>query len=139
MKNLFTTKWLSISIIMCVISVVCVASTNKTIGYEYSGNIGPYKVVLRQELFSILNDGPYFSFSYRYLNKRVNKGNWIYCSREQQEDGYEIGHEWINGKVTGTFKIKIETGKSISGSFTNSKGERFKVFAICTGHWDFDN
>jgi len=137
MKNLFITKWLSVATIMCVMSVVCSASTNKTIGYEYSGNIGPYKVVFRQEFFNIL-DTPSFSFCYRYLTKRVNKGNWIYCTRERQEDSYEIGYEWINEKHTGTFKIKIDTGKSIRGSFTNSKGEIFDVYARCTGHWDFD-
>jgi len=135
MKNLFITKWLSVVIIMCVVSVVCAVSANKNFGYEYSGNIGPYKVVFRQEFFNMPEYGPTYSFCYRYLTKRVNKGDWIFCTRIWNEGSYEIWHEWINEKHTGTFKIKIDQGKSIRGSFTNSKGKRFKVYARCAGHW----
>ena len=133
MKQLFQKRW--IILILFLAATLNVGSAVKIFGYEYTGTIGPYKVVFQEEFFNIAGHGPSRSFCYRYLNNRVNRGDWICCTEERMEGNYEIYYEWINEKHTGTFKIIINRGTSIKGTFTNSKGKRYNVSARCTDKW----
>jgi len=134
MKSILNKKWWFV-LLLSLITTLNVRSANKNFGYEYTGTIGPYKVVFQQEFFNLAGHGPSWSFCYRYLNNRVNRGDWIYCTQKGMAGKYEIYYEWINEKHTGTFKIIIDQGKSIKGSFTNSKGQRYNVSARCTDRW----
>jgi len=135
MKTHFYKQWMCV-FILYFYATLCAISANNTSIYEYTGHIGPYKIVINIDYFNMLEYGPTYSFSYRYLNKPVNRGDWIYCTNQGQRDGYEFWYEWINDQHTGTFKIIIDHGKSIRGTFINSKREKFDVYARCTDHWD---
>lgn len=92
---------------------------------DYVGNIGSYGVE-----FSYVNlhmgDGTHFL--YRYTTVNVNNGEWIELKYVGKKNGYQVWKEYINGRNTGTFTIK-RTNESIKGTFVNSKGKRYNVYA----------
>ena len=96
---------------------------------EYVGTVGPYNVE-----FSYMNlhmgDGAHFQ--YRYTSVTVNKGNWIELRYVRQKGKYQVWKEYINGKNTRTFTI-LWNAKEIKGTFVNSKGKSFKVYAKSSG------
>jgi len=137
MKTHFYKQWMCV-FILSLYTTLSATSANNTCGYEYTGNIGPYKIVINIVYFNMPEYGPTYSFSYRYINKPINRGNWIECTIQGHRDGYEYLYEWINEKHTGTFKIIINDGESIKGTFINSKREKFDVYACCTDQWDLN-
>lgn len=92
----------------------------------YVGTIGKYKVEFIYSNLHISPDEPYFQYKYTSIN--VNRGKWIDLKYKGEKNGKEIWKEYIGGKNTGTFTITL-TPKRISGTFVNSKGERFNVYA----------
>ena len=108
----------------------------------YKGSIGPYKVEIHHE-YTFKKNAIWEGLSYRYTSIRVNKGKWIDCDHAGSSGDYSIWKEKINGRHTGTFRIKIrEETKSgvlaIIGTFTNSKGQTYKVFATLEEGWGED-
>lgn len=92
---------------------------------EYVGKIGSYGVE-----FSYMNlhmgDGAHFL--YRYTTITVNNGEWIELKYVGEKKGYQVWKEYINGRNTGTFTIKW-TKQYIKGTFVNSKGQKYNVYA----------
>lgn len=96
---------------------------------EYTGAIGPYKVEFS---YMNLHMGEGAQFMYRYTSITVNKGEWIELHFVKQNGNYQVWKEYINGKNTGIFTIQWNA-KEIKGSFVNSKGKKYKVYAKASG------
>ena len=92
---------------------------------SYIGSIGPYRV---EFTYMNLHMGDGAHFSYRYTSIRVNGGKEIELRYAGNKGKYQIWKEYINGRNTGTFSI-IWTSRSITGTFVNSKGQRYNVNA----------
>ncbi len=92
---------------------------------EYEGTIGQYPV---EFTFMNLHMGNGLEFYYQYKTIKVNNGEPIELVYQKSKGEYDVYHEYINGKHTGTFTI-IRTNTTIKGTFRNSKGKTYKVNA----------
>ena len=95
----------------------------------YVGYLGQYKVEFSYTNLHMSPDEPFFS--YRYLTTKTNNGRSIDLKYSGERDGFAIWKEYIRGKNTGTFYIK-RTNTKITGTFVNSKGQKFNVSASMT-------
>ena len=92
----------------------------------YTGTIGQYGVEFTYTNLHMSPDEPFFS--YRYTTVNTNNGKSIDLKYSGEKNGYAIWKEYIKGKNTGTFYIQ-RTTNSITGTFVNSKGQKFNVNA----------
>lgn len=93
--------------------------TNYMLG-EWDGTIGTVRAHFTLEVFR--DGGEYIEmFTYYYTSQGKDielhhvKGN--------------IYREKYNGRWLGTFNIRVQAGKNITGTYTSTKGKKLKVFA----------
>lgn len=97
--------------------------------YRYKGHIGSYKVTFQYEYVTLqgITVEELLSYHYDSVGKDIN------LRFVGKKGRYAICREYVNGRLTGTFKIII-TPQSIVGSFTNNKNQTFKVNAKCVDY-----